>query len=405
MRIILYSGKGGVGKTSLSAATAVRAARLGHRTLVVSTDAAHSLADALGRDVGSDPTPMAPNLDALEIDVNQELSRHWGSIQEFLTRFMTFRGVNEAVAEEMAILPGMEELFSLLRVKRYADAKAYDLIVVDCAPTGETIRMLAVPEVLNFYFKKIFPLQRTVLRSVRPVAARLSDMPLPSDDVLTAVQAIYQQLEGMGPLLQDPKQSSIRIVLNPERMVINESQRLFTYLSLFGFPVDAVIANRVLPEEARSGYFDRWFDIQAGHLATARRSFAPLPFFEARLFDREMLGTELLDTLAETVFGDRDPASVFFEDRPIEIKKEGRGYALYVRLPFAEKDHIQVSVEGEELVIQVDNQRRHVLLPRTLAARPLLAAVFKEGRLRVGFGEREGRQPAPQERGKGGSWR
>jgi arsenite/tail-anchored protein-transporting ATPase len=394
LRIILYSGKGGVGKTSLSAATAVRAARLGHRTLVVSTDAAHSLADALGTTVGSDPTRVAPGLDALEIDVNQELSRHWGVIQEFLTRFMTFRGVNEAVAEEMAILPGMEELFSLLRVKRYAEAKSYDLIVIDCAPTGETIRMLAVPEVLNFYFKKIFPLQKTVLRSVRPVAKRFSDMPLPSDDVLTAVQAIYQQLEGMGPLLQDPKQSSIRIVLNPERMVINESQRLFTYLSLFGFPVDAVIANRVLPPEARSEYFDKWFDIQAGHMATARRSFDPLPFFEARLFDREMIGIPLLNTLAETVFGDQDPASVFFLDRPIEIKKEGRGYALYVRLPFAEKDKIQVSIEGEELIIQVDNQRRHVLLPRTLAARPLQGAAFRDRRLRVGFGEPEGARGA-----------
>jgi arsenite-transporting ATPase len=294
----------------------------------------------------------------------------------------------------MAILPGMDELFSLLRVKRYAEAKSYDLIVIDCAPTGETIRMLAVPEVLNFYFKKIFPLQKTVLRSVRPVAKRFSDMPLPSDDVLTAVQAIYQQLEGMGPLLQDPKQSSIRIVLNPERMVINESQRLFTYLSLFGFPVDAVIANRVLPPEARSEYFDKWFDIQAGHMATARRSFDPLPFFEARLFDREMIGTALLDTLAETVFGDKDPASVFFEDRPIEIKKEGRGYALYVRLPFAEKDKIQVSIEGEELIIQVDNQRRHVLLPRTLAARPLQGAAFRDRRLRVGFGEPAGARGA-----------
>ena len=394
MRIILYSGKGGVGKTSLSAATAVRAARLGHRTLVVSTDAAHSLADALGTTVGSDPTRIAEGLDALEIDVNQELSRHWGVIQEFLTRFMTFRGVNEAVAEEMAILPGMEELFSLLRVKRYAEAKSYDLIVIDCAPTGETIRMLAVPEVLNFYFKKIFPLQKTVLRSVRPVAKRFSDMPLPSDDVLTAVQTIYQQLEGMGPLLQDPKQSSIRIVLNPERMVINESQRLFTYLSLFGFPVDAVIANRVLPPEARSEYFDKWFDIQAGHMATARRSFDPLPFFEARLFDREMIGTTLLDTLAQTVFGDKDPAAVFFLDRPIEIKKEGRGYALYVRLPFAEKDKIQVSIEGEELIIQVDNQRRHVLLPRTLAARPLQGAAFRDRRLRVAFGEPEGARGA-----------
>ena len=390
MRIILYSGKGGVGKTSLSAATAVRSAHMNHRTLVVSTDAAHSLADALDREVGPVPTAIAPRLDALEIDVNRELAGHWGVIQEWLTRFKTFQGVGEAVAEEMAILPGMEELFSLLKVKQYAEAKSYDVIVIDCAPTGETVRMLGVPEILNFYFKRIFPLQKTVLKSVRPVAKRVTDLPLPSDDVLTAVKKIYDQLEGMGPLLKDPKASSIRVVLNPERMVINESQRLYTYLSLFGFPVDAVIANRVLPKEARSEYFDKWFGIQAGHLAAARQAFDPLPFFEARLFDREMVGLDLLERFAEDVFGSEDPTAVLYEDKPVEIKKEGAGYALYIRLPFTEKDHIQVWIRGEELVVSVDNQRRHILLPRTLASRRLLEAGFSGQKLRVGFGGKEG---------------
>lgn len=389
MRIILYSGKGGVGKTSFSAATAVRAAALGRRTLVVSTDAAHSLQDALGSEIRGQPTPVAKNLDALEIDVNRELADHWGVIQEWLTQFMTFQGVNDAVAEEIAIFPGMEELFSLLKVKQYAEQGVYDLVVIDCAPTGETVRMLGVPEVLNFYFKRIFPLQRTVLKSVRPVAKRMTDMPLPGDNVFGAVKTLFDQLEGMAPLLKDPKRSSIRIVLNPERMVINESQRLYTYLNLFGFPVDAVIANRVLPPAARSEYFDRWFDIQAGHLAEARQSFEPLPFFQARLFDREMVGVPLLDEMAREVFGERDPADVFFEERPIEVAKEGKGYAMYIRLPFAEKDRIQVWTKGEELVVSVDNQRRHILLPRSLASRRLLGAAFKEQRLRVAFGEKE----------------
>lgn len=389
MRIILYSGKGGVGKTSLSAATAVRSASLGHRTLVVSTDAAHSLADALDVPVKGTPTPIAPHLDALEIDVNEELAGHWGVIQEWLTRFMTFQGVDEAVAEEMAILPGMEELFSLLRVKRLAESKAYDVVIIDCAPTGETVRMLGVPEILNFYFKRIFPIQKTVLRSVRPVASRVTSMPLPSDDVLSAVKRVYDELEGMSPLLQDPRTSSIRIVLNPERMVINESQRLYTYLNLFGFPVDAVVANRVLPPEARSGYLQGWVKIQAGHLAEARQSFDPLPFFEARLFDREMVGLPLLEVFAREVFGEADPTAVFFEEKPVEVKKEGKGYALYIRLPFAGKDRIQVWTRGEELVVQVDNQRRHVLLPRSLAARRLLGAAFADQRLRVAFGEKE----------------
>ncbi|HUG54657.1 MAG TPA: ArsA family ATPase [Vicinamibacteria bacterium] len=389
MRIVLYSGKGGVGKTSLSAATAVRSAQMGKRTLVVSTDAAHSLADALQVEVGGEPTRVAPNLDALEIDVNRELSTHWGVVQDFITRFMTFQGVSDAVAEELAILPGMDELFSLLKVKTYAERKAYDVIVIDTAPTGETIRMLGVPEVLSFYLKRVFPIQRTVLRSVRPVARRVTAMPIPSDDMLVAVQQILRQLEGMGPLLQDPKQTSIRIVLNPERMVINESQRLYTYLSLFGFPVDAVVANRVLPPEARSEYFDRWFGIQAGHLAHARKSFDPLPFFEARLFDREMVGLDLLEAFAQDVFGETDPTAVFFSEKPMEVKKEGAGYALYLRLPFAEKEKIQVFTHGEELIVQVDNQRRHVLLPRSLAARRLTGAAFEGQRLRVGFGEKE----------------
>jgi arsenite-transporting ATPase len=389
VRLILYSGKGGVGKTSLSAATAIRAAALGHRTLVVSTDSAHSLADALDREVGGEPTAVLPNLHALEVDVNRELASHWGVIHEYLTRFMTFRGVDETVAEEMAILPGMEELFSLLRVRAFVDSGRFDLIVIDCAPTGDTVRMLAVPEVLGFYFSRIFPIQRTVVRTVRPVAQRMTDLPIPADDVFGALKALYDQMEGMGPLLQNPAQSSIRIVLNPERMVINESQRLYTYLSLFGFPVDAVVANRVLPEEARSRYFDRWFTIQAGHLEEARTAFDPLPFFEAPLFDREMVGTEMLDTFGRRVFGETDPARVLHREKPVEVKKEKGSFALYIRLPFAEKDRIQVFTRGDELVVQVDNQRRHLLLPRTLAGRTVTSAAFADQRLRVAFGGKE----------------
>jgi len=388
-RIILYSGKGGVGKTSLSAATAIRAAQLGQRTLVVSTDSAHSLRDALDRELGGEPTEIAPRLHAVEVDVNHELESHWGTIHEFLTRFMTFRGVDETVAEEIAILPGMEELFSLVRVASWAEEGRFDTIVIDCAPTGDTIRMLAVPEVLSFYFSRIFPIQRTVLRTVRPVAERLTDMPIPNDDVFAAVQRVYKQMEGIGPLLQDPARSSIRIVLNPERMVINESQRLYTYLSLFGFPVDAIVANRVLPEAARSPYFDKWFKLQAGYLAEARQAFDPLPFFVAPLFDREMVGTAMLEEFAHKVFGETNPAALLHRDRPVEVKKEGRAWALYLRLPFAEKDRIQVFAKGDELVVQVDNQRRHLVLPRSLAGRQVKSAAFADQRLRVGFGAKE----------------
>ncbi|MCG6919978.1 MAG: ArsA family ATPase [Acidobacteria bacterium] len=388
-RLILYSGKGGVGKTSLSAATAIHAAGRGHRTLVVSTDAAHSLADALDCEITGEPTRILPKLDAVEIDVNQELASHWGVIHDYLTRFITFRGVEETVAEELAILPGMEELFSLLRVKAFADSHRYDVIVIDCAPTGDTVRMLAVPEVLGFYFARIFPIQRTVVRTVRPVAKRVTEFPLPSDDVFGAVKELYGQMERMGPILQNPSRSSIRIVLNPEKMVINESQRLYTYLNLFGFPVDAIVANRVLPEEARSDYFDRWFDIQAGHLATARTAFDPLPFFEAPLFDREMVGTDMLEEFARRVFGRTDPTAVLHSEKPMEIRKKGGGYTLSLRLPFAEKDRIQVWTRGDDLVVQVDNQRRHLVLPRTLSGRQVEGAAFADQWLRVTFGKKE----------------
>ena len=356
---------------------------------MVSTDAAHSLADALDVSVGSEPTKILPRLEAVEIDVNKELASHWGTIHDYLTRFITFRGVEETVAEELAILPGMEELFSLLRVKTLAEGRRYDVVVIDCAPTGDTVRMLAAPEVLSFYFSRIFPIQRTVVRTVRPVAQRVTDMPLPSDDVFGAIKELYDQMERMGPILQDPKRSSIRIVLNPEKMVINESQRLYTYLNLFGFPVDAVVANRVLPEEARSDYFDRWFSIQAGHLGTARSAFEPLPFFEAPLFDREMVGTDMLAEFGERVFGKTDPTGVLHRERPMEIRKKGRGYVMSLRLPFAEKDRIQVWTRGDELVVQVDNQRRHLVLPRTLAGRDVESAAFEEQWLRVKFGRKE----------------
>jgi len=389
VRIILYSGKGGVGKTSLAAATGVQAARLGHRTLIVSTDSAHSLADAFDRPVAASATRVATRLDAIEIDVQRELASHWGVIHDWMTRLMTVQGVEEAVAEEMAILPGMEELFSLLKVKAFAESGRYDLVIIDCAPTGETVRMLAVPEILGFYFTRIFPIQRTVARSVRPVARRLTDLPIPSDDVFGAVKALYQQMLGMGPLLRDPARTSIRLVLNPERMVIRESQRLYTYLGLFGFPVDCVIANRVLPEEARSSYFDRWFEIQAAHLREARQAFDPLPFFEARLLDRELVGLEPLGAFGQQVFGEVDPAAVLHKEKPVEIKKEAGGYCLYIQLPFAEKDRIQAWTRGEELVVQVDNQRRNILLPRTLAGRRLEEASFAGRRLRLLFGERD----------------
>ena len=388
MRIILFSGKGGVGKTTLAAATAVRAAALGHRALVMSTDAAHSLGDSLALSIGPEPTRVTGNLDAMEIDVHHELEREFGPIRNFLTRFFKGQGLDEVVADEMAVLPGMEELFSLLRVADLARSRHYDLLLVDCAPTGETLRMLAAPDVLRFYFRKIFPIQRVLARTVRPVAPLVTSLPVPEDDVFGAMQRLYERIERLDPLLRDPKVTSIRIVLSLEKMVIAESERLFTYLGLYGYSVDAVIANRVLPDDLRGPYFERWGRAQAGHMKRVREGFSSMPILEAPLRDEEVMGTRLLGALSAEVYGERDPLSVFHTSRPPKVEKRGDGYVFSFDLPFASSDRVTAYAAGDELSVTIDNWRRNIVLPRSLAGREVKEARLRSGRLSVVFGGR-----------------
>lgn len=388
MRIILFSGKGGVGKTTLAAATAVRAAALGHRALVMSTDAAHSLGDSLALSIGPEPTRVTGNLDAMEIDVHHELEREFGPIRNFLTRFFKGQGLDEVVADEMAVLPGMEELFSLLRVADLARSRQYDLLLVDCAPTGETLRMLAAPDVLRFYFRKIFPIQRVLARTVRPVAPLVTSLPVPEDDVFGAMQRLYERIERLDPLLRDPKVTSIRIVLSLEKMVIAESERLFTYLGLYGYSVDAVIANRVLPDDLRGPYFERWGRAQAGHMKRVREGFSSMPILEAPLRDEEVMGTRLLGALSAEVYGERDPLSVFHTSRPPKVEKRGDGYVFSFDLPFASSDRVTAYAAGDELSVTIDNWRRNIVLPRSLAGREVKEARLRSGRLSVVFGGR-----------------
>lgn len=388
MRIILFSGKGGVGKTTLAAATAVRSAALGHRTLVMSTDAAHSLGDSLALPIGPEPTRVNENLDAMEIDVHHELDREFGPIRNFLIRFFKGQGLDEIVADEMAVLPGMEELFSLLRVAELAQSQEYDLLLVDCAPTGETLRMLAAPDVLRFYFRKIFPIQRIVVRTVRPVAPLVTSLPLPEDDVFVAVKRLYERIERLDPLLRDPKTTSIRVVLSLEKMVIAESERLFTYLGLYGYSVDAIIANRVLPEALTGPYFERWSRAQSRHMKRVRQGFASMPILEAPLRDEEIMGTRLLGELSEQVYGARDPISVFHTCRPPKVERRGEGYVYSFDLPFASSDRLTAYSAGDELSVTIDNWRRNIVLPRSLAGREVKEARLRSGRLSVVFGGR-----------------
>jgi arsenite-transporting ATPase len=388
MRIILFSGKGGVGKTTLAAATGVRAASLGHRTLVMSTDAAHSLGDSLAMRIGPEPTRVAPNLEAMEIDVHHELEREFGPIRNFLTRFFKGQGLDEVVADEMAVLPGMEELFSLLRVAELAQAGHYDLLLVDCAPTGETLRMLAAPDVLRFYFRKVFPVQRLLARTVRPIAPMVTSLPLPEDDVFVAVKRLYERIERLDPLLRDPNITSIRIVLALEKMVIAESERLFTYLGLYGYSVDAVIANRVLPASFKGAYFERLGRSQAVHMRRVREGFSSMPVLESPLRDEEVMGPALLGALSDEVYGRRDPLSVFHTSRPPKVERHGEGYTFSFDLPFASSDRLTAYATGDELSVTIDNWRRNIILPRSLAGREVKEARLRSGRLRVLFGGR-----------------
>jgi len=385
MRIILYTGKGGVGKTSLSAITAVRAAELGHRTVVISTDAAHSLADSLDVPIGPDPTPVAENLWALELDVNRELWLHWEQIHRYLTNFLRQQGFEDVIAEEMAVLPGMEELFSLLKLKEYAESGAYDLAIIDCAPTGSTVRMLSFPEVAGWYMERLFHLEKKIMKAIRPMAEKIAHVPLPTTEVYDNVERIYQRLKGMKELLTDPERTSIRLVFNPERMVIKESQRALTYLSLYGFPVDAVFANRILPPDAEGSYLSGWRSIQEEHMKTAQACFSPIPIFEIPLFAREIGGLDFLREAAHEVFGDRDPTEVHYKDRVIDIVKQHGEYRMSIHLPFAQKGDIDLWVKGDDLTIRVGQVKRSIRLPRALSGRVVKSAKLENGRFVILF--------------------
>jgi len=391
MRILLFTGKGGVGKTTIAAATAVRAARAGQRTLITSTDPAHSLADSFGVPLGDDVAPIAENLWAEQIDAQARLESNWRDIQEHVISLLNWMGVDAVEAEELSVIPGLDEIFSLTDMRRHAESGRYDLLVVDCAPTAETLRLLSLPEVMNWYIERIFPIQRGVVKTIRPVLTRVTSMPIPDDRIFAAVERLHRNLEVVRRLLNDERQSSVRLVVNPEKMVIAEAHRTYTYLSLFGYRVDAVIANRIIPDEVNDPYFGKWKEIQAEHLETIEESFQPVPILRARLFDQELVGTELLERMGEEVYGDRDVTSVLHRDDPIRVRKRGPWYVLSIRLPFAERGQIDIHRKGEELYVRVGSYKRNLILPLALQRLDVKQARFTEDGLEVRFGERSDR--------------
>lgn len=400
MRILLFTGKGGVGKTTTAAATALRCADAGLRTMVLSTDPAHSLADAFDVALGDDPVEIVPNLAGQQLDTQARMEDSWQEIREWMVEVFEWAGVAAVEAEELSVIPGLDEIFSLSDIKAYADSGEWDVVVVDCAPTAETLRLLSLPDVMRWYMDRVFPMSRRVNKVVSPILGKVAGLPTPGDRVFGSAARFYDRLDGVRDLLCDASQTSVRLVVNPEKLVVAEARRTHTYLSLFGYRVDAVVANRLLPEEVEDPFFKEWKARHAEHLQSIEEGFAPLPILRADLAGDEIVGIERLRAFAEGLYGDQDPAAVLHAGEPMQVVRKGNGFELVLELPFAEKDDLELGRRDDELLIRVGSLRRALVLPDSLRNRPVGAASLRDGHLRVTFaGEdtasRSGRSTAP----------
>jgi arsenite-transporting ATPase len=384
VRILVYTGKGGVGKTSVAAASAILCAARGYRTIVLSTDIAHSLADALDIKLGPEPAEIAPNLWAQEPDVYFNIGRYWRTIQNYVADLFSWHGLDEVLAEEMSVLPGMDELGNLLWIADHVDQGKFDVIVVDAAPTGETLRLLSLPEASRWWVERIAPIGKRVSRIGGPVLQRMLGVPMPKEEVFKAAERLLRRLDRLHKLLADPEQSTVRVVLTLEKMSIAEAQRSFTYFHLFGYPSDLVVANRILPPDA-GGYLAGLRKIQQRYLPVVQQEFGPVPVRTVPMFDREMVGLERLREVGEALFGDGDPAEILYRGRPYEVLRDGDGYVLKLELPFTSKEAVRLNRTGDELVLHVGTWRRSLMLPRVLLDAPTTGAKMDGQTLRIEF--------------------
>jgi arsenite/tail-anchored protein-transporting ATPase len=387
-RTILYTGKGGVGKTSVAACTGRACSAAGLKTLVLSTDPAHSLSESLGVKLSGEPTRAEQRLWGMEVKAQEEIERHWSGVQEWLGELLIERGVDRISAEELTVPPGMDELFSLLQLQAQHQSGDWDAIIVDCAPTGETLRLLSFPDVARWWIEKVFPMERQILAAARPIARSLLDVPLPSRAVFADIQRLSENLIAMNEILRDPGSCTIRLVMNPDKMVIGEAMRTFTYLNLYGYLTDAVIVNRVFPSDV-GDYFAGWRQVQEEHLELVRSAFAPVPVLSAPYFDQEVVGPEMLDRLASELFSTLpgDAAAVLHDALTQELEVSEQGACLRLALPFARKGDISLKKIGLELVVRVDGQKRTIMLPPALGALHPSAATFEDGALEVTFSD------------------
>jgi arsenite/tail-anchored protein-transporting ATPase len=384
MRILFYTGKGGVGKTSVAASTALRCAQRGYKTIVLSTDAAHSLGDSLGVELRAEPIQVAPNLWAQEINALHELESSWGNVSRYLGDLLAWQGVETIAQGELSVIPGTEELFSLLQIKRHHDAGFFDVLVVDAAPTGETLRLLSLPDIMRWWIGRLFPIARALLKVVRPVAKRVTDMPIADDDVLQSAQVAIDALVDVRRILTDQQTTTARIVMNLEKMVIREAQRSLTYLSLFGYAVDAVVVNRILPDDV-DRHFGSWRSMQQTYAPQVQEMFEPLPILRSPHFASEVVGLEMLNELADRLFADLDPAAFLYNGPTQRVEKTADGFDLIVPLPFASEDQVHLAQSNDELLISVGWHRHRIVLPSALARLKALDAAFEDESLRVTF--------------------
>jgi arsenite-transporting ATPase len=385
-RTILYTGKGGVGKTSVAAGTARACAAAGRTTLLISTDPAHSLADSLELPVGGEPAAVGDSLWAQQVNTQAEMERHWAGVQEWLSELLLERGIDRISAEELTVPPGMDELFSLLRLQQAHESDQWEVIVVDCAPTGETLRLLSFPDVARWWIEKVFPVEGQLLAAAAPLARSLLDIPLPTQAVFADVRRLSENLIAMNEILRDRNHASVRLVMNPEKMVIGEAMRTFTYLNLYGYLTDAVIVNRIFPDQV-GDYFARWKRLQEEHMELVRSAFAPVPVLCAPYFEQEVVGPAMLDRLAAALFasGGHDPAALLHEHVTQELELIDGQARLRLALPLASKGEISLKKIGLELIVGVDGQKRMIILPPALAGFEPRGASFEEGTLEVTF--------------------
>ena len=374
-RIIIFSGKGGVGKTTVAAATAVRCAEKGLKTIAISIDIAHSLSDAFQLDVDlhdhnrGKPRSIRENLWIQEVDIQEELDRHWGEVSKYLAALLGSSGITEVMAAELAIIPGMEDVVSLLYINQYYRENTYDVIVIDCAPTGESLRFVGMPTTLEWYMKKVFKLERNLMKLARPIAKRLTDLPLPEDTYFASLQDLFLRLDGIDRVLLDREITSIRLVTNAERMVIRETQRAFMYFCLYGLVVDAVIVNRLFPESLQDAYFRDWLTTQQKSLEQIGAIFHPIPTYRVHMRNDEVVGLKRLSDMGEAIYGETDPSEVLHEEKLYEIEQHDGDLVLKIKLPFVTKEYVDLFKEQGDLVVRIGSFKRHVFLPKMLAHR------------------------------------